>query len=497
MLAGLNDESSRARLVRLAPFGLIALVTGFVLVTPAFAGTESSTDSAQTFPDFGFAPSEDEYSGPLFRLSQDYPQELPGDDELPPFLDIDFSKDEASAIEYLDAVLNYAFEGNEEVDFRVENNDVRDWYHMPWQHYGASGREGIHGLTREAVAVPQQFANTQLADSPPSNVAVGGRFTTWAVGFYNSFGGYTIGQSWANPEDPQAGMVFPEGTVVFKLLFTEAGEDNGVPYLANPQSWDAYVYEHLSADGIGSEPIDAPRVVREVNLIQMDVMIRDDRTLDLSGTGWLFGTYLYNGTLDPDGGFRNLVPLGLQWGNDPDVTDPADNPMNQPIEVDWDTPTETNPLLDETVINSSPDVPYNHLGWGLRLSGPVDYYRSSCQSCHATAEWPVVSPLNPDFTSPSPTGADAPNYQPGGSEWNLWFANLAFGTPFDQNARTTDNILQLQISIKNFYEARAVAEGGIFVIDGYPNGINENELDAEDMHTRDLTGPSTEPTLAD
>ena len=406
-------------------------------------------------------------------------------------MDIDFSKDETSAIEYLEAVLDYSFEGNLEVDFRVENNTVRDWSHVPWQHYGPAGREFIHGLTREAVSVPQQLANTQLADSPSVNAAVGGKFTTWAVGFYNSFGGYTIGQTWADPSQPQAGFVFPEGTTVFKLLFTEAGEENGVQYLTNPQTWDVSVYKHLGAsgEGLGNEPIDAPREVRKLNLIQMDIMIRDDRMNESSGTGWVFGTYIYNGTLDPSGGFRNLVPLGLQWGDDPDVTAPADNPLNQPITANWDETTPTNPLLKETVINSSPDVPYNHLGWGLRLSGPVDYFRSSCQSCHTTAEWPVVSPLNPDLVPMGQPGHWGPSYEPGGADWNRWFANLPLGTPFDANALTTDNILQLQIAIKNFYQAKSVTEGGVFMIGGYPNGINQNQLDPDGLHSRDLSGP--------
>jgi hypothetical protein len=83
----------------------------------------------------------------------------------------------------------YCFEGNIQGgdvkdDWCVQDNKVRKWYHMPWQHYGPNGREGIHGLTKEAPVQPRQLAWGQT-DS--------GR-QTYAVAFYSVFGGYTIGQ---------------------------------------------------------------------------------------------------------------------------------------------------------------------------------------------------------------------------------------------------------------------------------------------------------------
>ncbi len=70
-------------------------------------------------------------------------------------------------------------------DWNLQNNHKRDWFHAPWQHFGRNGREGIHGLTREATAQPKQLAPSQVDP-----------FDTYAVGFYNKFGGYTIGQVW-------------------------------------------------------------------------------------------------------------------------------------------------------------------------------------------------------------------------------------------------------------------------------------------------------------
>ncbi len=480
-------------------YGAIALLVSAVFIVEACASDGATSTAVERFPhefpDAGFVPTPAEYCptpaescGPLFELSQDYPSELPGDEELPDFLDLDFSAGEDAAVAYLEAVRDYAFEGNEEIDFRVEHNEQRNWYHMPWQHYGPNGREGIHGLTREAVAQPQQLANIQTADLP-ANVKTEGQFSTYAIGFYNAFGGYSIGQSWADPNNPQAGNVFPEGTVIFKLLFTEAGEENGVGYLANPTQWPAYVYKHdLTKWKVGTEPADAPREVRQLNLIQMDIMVRDDRTLETSGTGWVFGTFLYNGTVDSSARYRNLIPLGLQWGDDPDLTDPAENfenKFNFPLRAAWDEPNVINNLLQETIINSSSDVPHTHLGWGSRLTGPVDFYQSSCQSCHTTAQWPVESQLSPAFSPDS----KEPAFGPSGSAWNRWFQNLPLGEAFDEGAETTDNVLQLQISIKNFYEAKSAQDGGVFLVDGFPNGVNTGQVDPDDLHTRDLGVP--------
>jgi hypothetical protein len=100
------------------------------------------------FPDFGFMPPPGQYSGPVFKLSQNYFSRKPNSKKLPEFFNKfpkTLSADFATWREYMMAIREYCFEGNLEVDWRVENNKVRPWYHIPWQHYGPAGREGIHG----------------------------------------------------------------------------------------------------------------------------------------------------------------------------------------------------------------------------------------------------------------------------------------------------------------------------------------------------------------
>jgi hypothetical protein len=119
------------------------------------------TSDTVPFPDFGYMLPATEYDGPIFKLSQNYPDTLPSD--IPSFLSIDYKKDWKS---YLEKAQDYCFEGNTDVDFRVENNQVRKWYHMPWQHTSNNGREGIHGLTQEAPVKKYQLAPTQTIQPP-------------------------------------------------------------------------------------------------------------------------------------------------------------------------------------------------------------------------------------------------------------------------------------------------------------------------------------------
>src|SRR5207249_1753973 len=123
---------------------------------------------------------------------------------------------------------------------------------VPWQHVGEKGREGINGLTREATAQPKQLAFTQKD-----------KFQTHAVAMYNPPGGHTIGRVWANQFEPDPTVArFPVGTVVVKVLFTQADETQ-VPYLKNPIVWKAYV----------QDPADATkRKVQDLRLLQMDIM---------------------------------------------------------------------------------------------------------------------------------------------------------------------------------------------------------------------------------
>lgn len=402
------------------------------------------------FPDFGHMISLADFEkmkakdktvpGP-FRLAADFPRTRPT--QLPPFFAIDFKQGD-NFVTYLERAQDFCFEGfikggNVEADFIPQDNRRRRWNHLPWMHWGDKGSEGFHGLIKEAPISPKQLTADQKE-----------QYQVYAVAFYNDFASYTLGRMWADPADPDPTVTdrrygrqngFPVGTVIFKLLFTDAPSDE-VDYLQNPVEWTAYITPTWNEQ--------TKRVVTKVRLIQMDMMIRDDRAI--STGGWVLATFVYNGALKKATPWKNLVPLGMMWGNDPNYTKSSIT-QYPPIK------TNINPDLRETRINSSRDVPPQHLGWGQRLDGPVDLNVSSCLSCHSTAGFPQSAPLIPPdaFTNPPPDGTNAP------PDWMKFFRNIACATPFDNTMISTDFSLMVSISLGNFAEYRNQMMGGFFV----------------------------------
>ena len=88
---------------------------------------------------------------------------------------------------YLQEVLDYAFEGNVENDFKVQENSIRGWFHTPWLHEGHSGREYVHGLTRERSSRPNELQE-----------GVSEFFQNWGIGFYNEAAATQLGAIWSD-----------------------------------------------------------------------------------------------------------------------------------------------------------------------------------------------------------------------------------------------------------------------------------------------------------
>lgn len=300
---------------------------------------------------------------PIFELSSNYPQTKPTG-EPQPWKSIDFR---TQGFDYLRTVLAYIYEGNippdREATWDVQNNSIRKWYHAPWMHVGPYGREFIHGLTRERTS-----RVGELWRDPPNPEA-----QSWAVGFYNPPGGYTVGTVWRDPKAPHlsAALDFPDGTVAAKLLFTTA-DANTVPYLKGAFEWFANIHPSVECERGGfddTSPLCA-RTVQRVRLLQIDIAVHDERAYN--HTNWVFGSFVYDGNSPGKTPWERMVPIGLMWGNDPNVT-----PSN----------VLAGYQLQETVINRP--APVQHLGCAGRLNGPVDNPISSCLACHAAATFPV------------------------------------------------------------------------------------------------------------
>ncbi|WP_157778625.1 hypothetical protein [Massilia violaceinigra] len=358
------------------------------------AGVSHGNAIAQTFPS-----SNDKipagWKGPVFKLSQDYPVALP--QEALPWQAIDPTNEPE---QYAKTVYSYVLEGNIQADWDVGNNKVRKWYHAPWMHYGDTGREFIRGLTRERTTpAPATAGRGELA---PTQTRC---FQNWAVGFYNPPGGYQVGRVWAKPGSPDAALSqFPNGTVIAKLLFTTA-PDAEVSYLKDTMEWRANIHVFSGATCPSGALARRPQTVR---LMQVDIAVKDARALE---TGWVFATLSYNGNAAGATPWERMELVGVMWGND--------LAKNQ----QW--------------INKMIGTP-QHLGADGRLNGPVDNPRSSCISCHATAQTPSRSPM----------------IAPSQAESARWFANYLGSQPFDAGSTPTDYSLQIAMGIQNLNRSR-------------------------------------------
>lgn len=349
------------------------------------------------------------WTGQVFHLSHNYPRQEPKPcpKEVCTWLavDVDFSTDLSAPPpkwdqgwdQYMAAILQYVKEGQDpelrnEIGWRIKVGGETRWFHVPWMAYDPTqGREFIHGMTNERTARLSDFHGggegfaehlLQLAPKDVEALGAEGRamlrsgnleggkygFETWAFGIYNQWGAWSIGQGWPEDGRPRyvnkggqtfaAGMPFPTGTVVAKLLFTTASGEE-VPYLKGSPAWTVDRHRQKPDGAYVCE-----RAPRPVHLVQMDVAVVDPR----SPTRWVFGTFAY---YDDYGSGKtawdHLAPVGLQWGMDA-WTFPA-------------VPKVDNIPAHQSVLRDPSDR-RQHFGCEGRLAGPVDNKLSSCLSCH-------------------------------------------------------------------------------------------------------------------
>ena len=432
-------------------------------------------------PDFALSASD--WPGSRFSLLQHYPAD-PGSEPRPwksfdPYgrrspgvlVNRDLRWEQADG--YARAALDYALEGSitsgpdADVNFG-RNTTGREWYHAPWLHYGCTGREPIHGLTRELASPLKNLY-------PTSDVWT---VENWAVSVFNRPGGFTIGRVWSGGRPDLAEASFPDGTVAVKLLFTTATEEQ-MPFLKRSPVWMGHIFQsdgevpRNPCTGDGGYAI-RERVVRPLRLLQVDVAVRDDDVPN--GTGWVFGTFLYDQSRSTTSGWdqiqTRLVPVGVMWGTDPGVHEHM-----------LDEGAPDNAALRESVIN--PDLPrftagssfaedaalLMNLGMGGRLNGPVDNTLSACMSCHGRSGAPREPMVPPRvrvranyptdctlslfcfdrFFANIPAGAESVVVQTG-----------SIGNPQDVPVQRTDYALQLTKSARLFFQeerCRLHAEG--------------------------------------
>jgi len=387
------------------------------------AAQQFNTSSLFAVPD-GYKP---------WKISNDYPKRPnppePMSSSNAPWLSIDPT---THAGDYMAAVKKYCLEGMLESDFVVQNNKVRNWYHAPWLHYNETGRDPLRGLTFEGTTRPKSLSATQL-----------GITQNWAIGFYNHQGATVFGKMWADPADPKwdGPVKFPWGSIVFKLIFTTA-TDADLPSMVGSPSWDvATALQFPDQPPVAYARVGKPTKIR---LLQMDFATTDSHSV----TGWIYGTFMYNG-LSGQTGWGGLMEVGLMWGNDPELTQKKFEAGGS-LKESWVSP-KAQALLDS--LRGSRE----NFGWNGRMNGPADNFISACISCHQTSQWPTTGlPAVP----PPPVKNDKGRWVPKDDEETMkWFKNVPSGQSWDGKGFTADTSFQLSIGYANFQAWKASIEG--------------------------------------
>lgn len=450
-----------------AVLGLGACAPAAVEEEPAAEEAEPAAepgDAAELAYRNAVSPPPPDWSGPVFALSHDYPPNPgPCPPETCPWLaiDVDFAATspawEPPWSDYLQSIFDYVREGQDLAPngWNVTVDGETRWYHVPWMAYDPKvGREFVHGFTNERTAYLSDFLGYQGEGDGDGDFGVhslpmaGGattqeEFESWAVGFYNPWGGAAIGGTWGQDGlpimtgEPQlpAGLPFPEGTVVAKILFTTATPAD-VPYLAGSPEWTAD--RHVEVGGCVRAPL-------PVYLVQMDVAVVDAR----APTRWVYGTFGYNGTLSGESPWDRMSPIGLQWGNDPESWPAVERSVSQPIHQSVLAPIDI----------------YEHDGCDGRLAGPVDNKLSACLACHGGGY--VAQPAGSISTMgeniPSIFGFDGLCEVVNAANAD-YFANVAYPEPYTgggyPDTFPTDTSLQLQVAFLQY---------GIYNTNGEPD----------------------------
>lgn len=440
----------------------------------------SSTAEQSAFRDAAVDPPKD-YTGPRFKLSADYPQTQPASTpENSPWLavKVDFGDGKAAPDfkkggwdEYMKVLLDYIKEGQDpnlkdEIGFQTTIAGKARWFHMPWMAFDpTSGREYMHGCTAERTAFLEDLDGPGSANEhtfaaknidPKCEAQNKAGFESWSVGFYNEIGGWAIGQAFPRRGEnagvaqtvtdrgvtAMKGLPFPDGTLVTKVLTTSATPDC-VPALKNAPTWTVDRHRYDPA----THTYSCERERQTDYILQIDVAVVDSR----SPMRWVYGTFVYDGSLPGATFWERLRPLGVQWGSDPESWPAVEPGKSKAI----------------TQSSLNPDVKtYQHQGCNGRLAGPVDNPQSSCISCHADgyavapAGTPVIQGLSGKGTVPPIFGFDGicplPNttqLTPEQLEQNkAYFANYVYPASYPgyTNLISMDSSLQLQEAMQQF-----------------------------------------------
>lgn len=391
----------------------------------------------------GALPPPGSYNGPLFKLNHAWPTSAPPPLSNAPWqLAIGNGRiDVNNAAAYAKALKAAVTTNGRNLIMHYDTWDAAKagWYNEPWL---GSLRESIHGTYEAGQFGPAIFPGTGLR----------ARFQTHVLTYYDARAAYTMHTFWGDsamkPDLRTQPSQFAEGSIIVKAA-AFSSQDTAMPRdwwdaLKGAQEWPVYVDPAPS-------PTSGLLQVWPSYIAQFDIIVKDSRSSP--DTGWVFMTLVYDSRV-PGDVWDKMVPLGVQWGNDPQATSEG-----MPLKENWNNP-------------AAPLYATQTLGWGGRLSGPNDGARndiavdgkpmrnapdSSCMSCHSTAEWSNDLHRMPSFLLPSLATSSPPYFQscgddgkpdpngtlicspaPGSAAWMKWFQNRRGTQAMDAGAFATD-----------------------------------------------------------
>jgi len=383
----------------------------------------------------GIYPPDSVYSGPFFKANYDYPKGV--EPQIYPWEKITdgnpINKDNAD--DYIMAARDYIKDAMEVMINEPEkwpNSQYRkDWYNMAWssQAYDTTawdGLETVYGTMTGQVLKNDVFSNYGF-DKPMQN---------HALVYYNDVAAQTLDRLWKSkdstgfhPDYSTEAAQFDQNAIIIKAAGTTATSED----------WDIMegagtfpIYREMA---FGPEKGKGP-VLQELAWIQFDIIIKD--TVAAPETGWVFSTFIYDKNSSGKTTFDRLELLGVAWGNDPNQLD-------------------TTKAISETYLNpDAPDYYKANIGYGNRLSGPIDvalvggiksdgkpdsifvldeqgkakggksylhFRASACLSCHSTATFP---PQNDFYPSPKQDLVYTDTlYNPKSKGWENYYKNRA------------------------------------------------------------------------
>jgi hypothetical protein len=413
---------------------------------PALAGADPYASNN------GLLPPHDAYGGPLRTLSADYPDPgVPAPERPAPWTGLLAGRPVTvgTAPAYVDALKAYVAPSMRAMVTEPGRWDPAEagWYGMIWtgaavDGAGWSGREAILGAFDGQILPASTYAGSGLTVDIQNHTVV----------YYNDIAARTLARIWEDPfvPRPEGGNAqFEQGAMVVKAAGVTATPEQW-PVVAGSAVWNVY---RPPFDLHGPIPGEGP-VVTPLRVMQFDIVVKD--AVAAPETGWVFSTFVYDKDAPGADAFDRLVPLGATWGNDPDVTAPRGARLAQ---------TWINPR--------APAYATVTLGWGGRMSGPIDVAErtnvrlvdgtqvpvqraSACLSCHGTAEFPSMANFYPSPNVSLPRAGDTfLMHVPGSPAWMTWFRNKAGDEAQNAGLGTValDYDLLVEAAVNNFNAA--------------------------------------------